>query len=380
MGCTGSKSNMVIKNGKTYLEVIMDQVIKLNEKYHSRIPLVLMNSFNTEHEAKETGSKYPALEIIHFNQSQFPRIRRDTMLPMPTSPDARPENWYPPGHGDVLDGLRNSGVLDRLLAQGRTHLFISNVDNLGATLDLSILGSMVAHNNDILMEMTPKTHADIKGGTVIEYEGRMKLLETAQVPADKVNEFRTVRKFSVCNTNNIWFDLRMLKTALEEDRMKLDIIVNPKKVGNVSVIQLETAVGSSISCARRPALVCVPRARFLPVKSVADMLVIQSNLYVLDESGVLTMNPLRNFPVPPLVSLGAGIQKIADVQAHFGGVPDMLDLDSLTVTGDVYFGAGCSLKGHVTVVCPPGQRIDLPPGTVLDNKVVTGCLCITDRS
>lgn len=52
---------------------------------------------------------------------------------------------YPPGHGDLFDAITNSGLVDKLLAQGKEYLFVSNVDNLGAVVDMNILEHM--HNN-----------------------------------------------------------------------------------------------------------------------------------------------------------------------------------------------------------------------------------------
>ena len=40
------------------------------------------------------------------------------------------------------------------------------------------------------MEVTDKTRADVKGGTLIQYEDRLRLLELAQVPKDKVGWVR----------------------------------------------------------------------------------------------------------------------------------------------------------------------------------------------
>ena len=47
--------------------------------------------------------------------------------------------WYPPGHGDVYQSFYNSGLLETFINQGKEYMFISNIDNLGATVDLSIL-------------------------------------------------------------------------------------------------------------------------------------------------------------------------------------------------------------------------------------------------
>jgi len=44
---------------------------------------------------------------------------------------------FPPGHGDLYESLDRSGLLDALISQGKEYIFISNVDNLGATVDLS---------------------------------------------------------------------------------------------------------------------------------------------------------------------------------------------------------------------------------------------------
>ena len=43
---------------------------------------------------------------------------------------------FPPGHGDVYESLYRTGVLDALIRQGKEYIFLSNVDNLGATVDL----------------------------------------------------------------------------------------------------------------------------------------------------------------------------------------------------------------------------------------------------
>lgn len=51
--------------------------------------------------------------------------------------------WYPPGHGDVYASLHNSGHLSTFIGQGKRFVFVSNIDNLGATVDLSILCILV---------------------------------------------------------------------------------------------------------------------------------------------------------------------------------------------------------------------------------------------
>src|SRR5690242_4971966 len=99
------------------------------------------------------------------------------MLPWPSSPEAPREFWYPPGHGDLYRSMERTGLLDRLLLEGKEVMFISNVDNLGATVDLKLLATFLNEKQDFLMEVTNREPSDIKGGTLISYDGSTTLLE-----------------------------------------------------------------------------------------------------------------------------------------------------------------------------------------------------------
>jgi UTP--glucose-1-phosphate uridylyltransferase len=73
------------------------------------VPLLLMNSFNTDADTHAILRKYGACKasITSFNQSQYPRILRDTMSPAPESYSDK-DGWYPPGHGDLCVHLIRS--------------------------------------------------------------------------------------------------------------------------------------------------------------------------------------------------------------------------------------------------------------------------------
>ena len=44
------------------------------------------------------------------------------------------------------------------------------------------------------------------------------------------------------------------------------------------------------------------------------------------------------------------------------------------MTGDVYFGRNVTLRGTVIVVANEGQRIDIPDGCILENRLLSGNL------
>ena len=109
-------------------------------------------------------------------------------------------------------------------------------------------------------------------------------------------------------------------------------------------IQLETAIGAGIKCFENCIGINVPRRRFLPVKKTSDLFLVMSNLYHL-HSGSLIMNSKRMFPTPPLIKLGDfNFSKVKDFLSRFEDIPDILELNHLTVSGDVTFGRGVSLK------------------------------------
>ena len=156
--------------------------------------------------------------------------------------------------------------------------------------------------------------------------------------------------------------------------MELDIIVNPKTTDDgQAVIQLETAAGDAIKHFNNAHGVNVPRSRFLPVKSCSDLLLIKSDIYSL-QHGQLIINPNRMFETTPVIKLGDHFKKIAQFQKRFKKIPKIIELDHLTVTGDVYFGRNVTLRGAVIVVANEGQRIDIPDGCVLENRLLSGNL------
>lgn len=81
----------------------------------------------------------------------------------------------------------------------------------------------------------------------------------------------------------------------------------------------------------------------MPVKNCSDLLMVQSNLYAM-ENGTLIMNPKRGVSSIPLINLGEEFKKVSDYSRRFATIPDIVELDQLTVSGDVNFGSNVSLR------------------------------------
>ncbi|OGS35116.1 MAG: UTP--glucose-1-phosphate uridylyltransferase [Elusimicrobia bacterium RIFOXYB2_FULL_49_7] len=373
MGLDKAKSLLVVKNGLSFLDIIAQQAMRAG------VPLVLMNSFSTRNDSLDALRKYPALFNgplpLDFLQHKALKINQADFQPVtcPISPELE---WYPPGHGDLYTALLTSGILDKLLDAGCEYAFVSNADNLGASLNTAILGFFAVHGLPFMMECASRTDADKKGGHLARSlaDGRLLLRESAQCPDTDLDDFQNIRKHRYFNTNNLWVNLLALKKLLTDKQgvLGLPMIRNsktadPRNSGSTPVYQLETAMGSAISVFPNAGAVCVPRERFAPVKSNSDLLAVRSDAYLLNEDYQVVINPKRERG-PLVVDLDNKVYKLIDhFEARFPqGAPSLINCERLTVKGDVCFGAQVTVSGSVTIENKDTVQKAIPDNTRLD--------------
>ena len=63
MGMTRAKSLLEVKDGLTFLDLIVRQVLDLRKRSGARLPLVLMNSFATRDDSLAALARYPDLAV-----------------------------------------------------------------------------------------------------------------------------------------------------------------------------------------------------------------------------------------------------------------------------------------------------------------------------
>jgi len=120
MGMTKAKSLIEAKEGLTFLDIIVGQVLELRERFAARLPLVLMNSFATRDDSLAALAAQPEVESdvpLDFLQNKVPKIGADDLHPV-SWPDDPSLEWAPPGHGDLYTALVTSGMLEQLLDRG----------------------------------------------------------------------------------------------------------------------------------------------------------------------------------------------------------------------------------------------------------------------
>lgn len=374
MGLAGPKCLIPVRNGQSFLDIVVRQVLAARRATGARLPLILMNSYNTSAAtlaALEAHRDLPVENIpSEFLQSRQPKISAADSMPVnwPTHPDLE---WCPPGHGDFYPSIFASGLVDLLLEAGFRRLFVSNIDNLGALPEARLAGWFATSGAPFAMEVARRTMMDRKGGHLARRlsDGRLILRESAQTADEEMPAFMDITRHQWMNTNSMWIDLPALRRVLADNNgiVPLPLIVNRKTVdpadpSSPEVIQLEGAMGAAIEVFDGATAISVPRSRFLPVKSTADLALLRSDVYEFTDSAELIARTAA-----PTVTLDSRYFKlIADFERRFPeGVPSLVGASSFTVEGDWTFEAGVIASGEARLA-------DLgSPGVVPANATIT---------
>lgn len=355
MGMSQAKSLLPVRDGKSFLDITLDQVRAARARYGVRLPLVFMNSFSTEADTRAALAAHDDIVVgqipLDFLQSAEPKLAAEGLTPIewPADPDLE---WCPPGHGDLYPSLLGSGTLGALIDAGFRYACVSNSDNLGAAPSAEIASWFAASGAPFAMEVCRRTEMDRKGGHLARrrFDGRLILRETSQTAPEERRFFEDISRHRYFNTNTLWFDLHALHEALiaHDGVLGLPLIRNAKTVDprdstSPAVIQIETAMGAAIEVFAGARVLEVPRERFLPVKTTSDLLLIRSDAFELDGDS-------RLIPVAaPVVELAPGpYRRIADFEERFAeGAPSLREAVALTVRGDWKFGSGVRVTGAV---------------------------------
>ena len=370
MGLEGPKSLLPVHEGRSFLDLIVTQVMSVRGQLGVPLPLVLMNSFATQAATQQALAKYPDLPVdglpTSFMQSREPKLRADDLTPVEWPADRELE-WCPPGHGDIYGALADCGLLDALIDAGRWYALVSNGDNLGAFPSAGLAHWFATSGAPYAAEICRRTVNDKKGGhlAIRRSDGRLILRDTAQTSPADMDYVTDENRHPFFHTNNLWWDLRAVRHQLATGTLDLPLIRNDKTVDptdalSTPVVQIETAMGAAIEAFAGAVAIEVPRDRFVPVKKTNELLLLRSDVYDVSPEAQLH----ATVAAVPRVDLGACYKFIDGFEARIPEAPSLRQASSLVVQGDWTFGRGVTIKGDV-VLLDDGQAHVVPDGTVI---------------
>ncbi|MCX6951282.1 MAG: UTP--glucose-1-phosphate uridylyltransferase, partial [Verrucomicrobia bacterium] len=178
--------------------------------------------------------------------------------------DAGEVSPYATGHGDLPDALRRAGHLARFRADGGKYVWITNLDNLGASIDPAVLGAFIDRKAKLMVEVCPKRKGD-RGGIPVRTNGRLEVLEEFRLP-----EGFDATTVPVFNTNTFLVDAE----ALDTTPFVWTYFEVEKKVEGRPAIQFERLL-QEMTAALDAIYLRIPRdgaeSRFLPVKDMDEL-------------------------------------------------------------------------------------------------------------
>ena len=356
MGLDRAKTLLSVRDGKNFLDLIIDQVRLARRKHDARLPLVFMDSFRTTEDTLAHLAGYPDLAVdglpLDFLQNAEPKILATDLSPVSWPADPTLE-WCPPGHGDLYPALLGTGLLDALLAAGFRYASVANGDNLGAAPDARLAGWFAASGAPYAAEICPRTVNDRKGGhlAIRVSDDQLILRDTAQTAPEEMDFFTDEHRHPYFHANNLWLDLAQLRTILTDRNgvLGLPLIRNEKNVdpadsSSPKVIQLESAMGAAIEVFPGATAIAVGRDRFLPVKTTNELLLLRSDVFALDADGRLQAQVAR---IPEVDLDPQHYRLVEDFDRLVAVVPSLRDAESLVVKGEWHFAAPAALVGKV---------------------------------
>lgn len=255
------KAVVPVTDRQSFLALKVRDLERVSRVADRPVPLLVMTSFATHARVEAHLEELaPALPWEVFPQSVSLRLTPEGELFREGDGTLSP---YAPGHGDLPSALRRSGALARFREGGGEILVMSNVDNLGATLDTAILGLHRERGVALTAEVVGKEPGE-KGGSPARLDGRPQIVEGFRFPPGFDQD-----RIPVFNTNTLVFEAAALDREFDLPYYRVE-----KKVEGRAAIQFERLVGE-LTAWLPSHFVQVdregPDGRFLPAKDPEEL-------------------------------------------------------------------------------------------------------------
>jgi UTP--glucose-1-phosphate uridylyltransferase len=250
---------------RSFLQLKHHDIAAFASHIGAEIPTFVMSSFATDdgirkHIGQHNLNSTAAGPVEVFAQMAALRLTPHGQLFREADGNLSP---YATGHGDFTFALRTSGVLERFRAAGGTMLFLTNVDNLGATLDPALVGLHHEHGGEVTAEVVQKLPGAV-GGAPAMLNNVAQIIEGFRFPPDFDQSM-----INVFNTNTLLFN-----AAAIDRNFPLPYYRVEKQVNGATALQFERLVGE-VTAHVQTKFVRVeqsgPDCRFFSIKEPGDL-------------------------------------------------------------------------------------------------------------
>jgi UTP--glucose-1-phosphate uridylyltransferase len=258
------KAAVPVIDGRSFLDLKLADARGLGARLGVEIPAYIMTSYATHDRVRaqiaDEQLDGAGVRVECFAQLVSVRLQPDGALFTDAAGAVSP---YATGHGDLTFALRASGVLGRFRAGGGRLLYVSNVDNLGATLDPAVIGAHLDRAGQVTCEVVRKEPGD-RGGAPARVDGVPQIVEAFRFPPgfdqDAIPQF---------NVNSFVLDAAAIDRDFDLTWFRVE-----KQVDGRPAVQFERLVGQ-LTAFLPTRFLEVPRGgadgRFQPVKDPDEL-------------------------------------------------------------------------------------------------------------
>ena len=270
---------------RSLLEVLIDRIEAISNRYETMLPLFLMTSPDTHAPIEKFLQQQGLLDrdkvpITLFCQEQMPAVDRQSGRILMSAPGLLALS--PNGHGGMLSSFTNDGCLAELIQRGVKYLFYGQIDNpLLPICDPRLIGHHVLAESEMSTHVVRKTDASERVGVGLQVHDTMRIIEYSHLPKT-VAEGTTSDghlKFWAGSMGSHIFNTSLLERSAA-DKNLLPYHGMPKNVpclnndavphgeNTLNAFKFERFIFELASVARNPIMVEVDRrASFAPVKN-----------------------------------------------------------------------------------------------------------------
>lgn len=207
---------------RSLFQIFAEQILARNRRHETSILWMIMTSDATHSETVQffQTQNFFGLNpnrVVFFQQGCMPAVDASTGKVLLESTSA--VCLSPDGHGGLVSGLSNAGLLNRMKDEGIQHVFYHQVDNPTVILcDPAFTGFHADHQSSLSTNVVRKASPTERMGVLVEVDGQTQIIEYSELtPTQAAKEDETGQWiFWAGNTAIHMFSRQFLETLAEE--------------------------------------------------------------------------------------------------------------------------------------------------------------------